>query len=59
MIPPFGIVRIPYRDSNLPSKIFYASIASKMLRLARTSSENLKAPKWNIYKSPDVWQTCH
>ena len=36
---PLSIVRIPYRDINLPSKIFCASITSEILRLARINSE--------------------
>ena len=37
---PFSIVRMPYCDSNLPSKIFHASIISEILHLARINSEN-------------------
>ena len=35
---PFSIVRMPYLCSNMPSKIFYASVSSEILRLARTNS---------------------
>jgi len=35
---PFQIVRMPYSDSNIPTKIFYASISSEILRLAKTTS---------------------
>ena len=36
---PFSIVRMAYCDSNLPSKIFHASIISEILHLARIKSE--------------------
>ena len=36
---PFYINRMPYIDSNIPSKIFYACIGSEILRIARTTSE--------------------
>ena len=32
---PFFIVRMPHRDSNIPSKIFYSSIYSEILRISR------------------------
>ena len=35
---PFSIVRLPYCSSNMPSKIFYSSIAAEILRIGRTSS---------------------
>ena len=35
---PFSIVRMPYLSSNMPSKIFYASVGSEILRLARTNT---------------------
>ena len=34
---PFYINRMPYLDSNIPSKIFYASIGSEVLRITRTT----------------------
>ena len=34
---PFDIVRMPFRSSNIPSSIFYSSILSEFLRLARTT----------------------
>ena len=34
---PFSIVRMPYRESNMPSRIFYSSIGAEVLRIARTS----------------------
>ena len=35
---PFDIVRMPHRNSNIPSRIFYSSIGAEILRIARTSS---------------------
>ena len=35
---PFHIVRMPYRDSNMPSQIFYSSFGAEILRIARTST---------------------
>ena len=32
---PFFIVRMPHLDSNIPSKIFYSSIYSEILRISR------------------------
>jgi len=29
---------MPFLDSNIPSKIFYASVGSEILRIARTTS---------------------
>ena len=37
---PFKIVRMPYRDSNMPSRIFYSSFGAEILRIARTSTES-------------------
>ena len=37
---PFSIVRMPYLSSNMPSKIFYASVCSEILRLARTNTNS-------------------
>lgn len=34
---PFFIVRMPYFDSNIPSRIFYSSIMSEFLRIARAT----------------------
>ena len=34
---PFDIVRMPHKNSNIPSNIFYSSILSEFLRLARTT----------------------
>ena len=36
---PFYINRMPFLDSNMPSKIFYASIGSEILRIVRTTTE--------------------
>ena len=38
---PFYINRRPYLDSNAPSKIFYALVGSKMLRVARATTEHM------------------
>ena len=35
---PFDIVRMPQRQSNIPSRIFYSSIGAEILRIGRTSS---------------------
>ena len=34
----FHITRLPYRDSNLPGKMFYSSIAAECLRICRATS---------------------
>ena len=34
---PFGIVRMPHRDSNIPEKIFYSAVVGEFLRIARSS----------------------
>ena len=34
---PFSIVRMPYLSSNIPYNIFYNSILSELLRIARCS----------------------
>ena len=34
----FNIARLPYRDSNIPNKMFYSSIAAESLRIFRASS---------------------
>jgi len=36
---PFYINRVPFLESNIPSKIFYASVSSEILRIARTTSD--------------------
>ena len=37
----FDITRLPYRNSNIPCRMFYSSIAAECLRVCRaTSSEN-------------------
>ena len=38
----FSIVRTPYLCSNMPSKIFYASLRAKILRTGRTTAEREK-----------------
>ena len=35
---PFSIVRMPYKSSNIPSKIFYSSIGAEILRIGRAST---------------------
>ena len=35
---PFSIVRMPFLDSNMPSKIFYSSLGAEVLRIARTTN---------------------
>ena len=34
---PFSIVRMPYKDSNIPLTIFYASLVGEFLRIGRSS----------------------
>ena len=34
---PFSIVRMPYRESNIPITIFYASLVGEFLRIGRSS----------------------
>ena len=36
---PFSIVRMPYLDSNIPSKIFYSAFGGEILRFARNTSD--------------------
>ena len=37
----FNITKLPYRDSNIPFRMFYSSIAAECLRVCRaTSSPN-------------------
>ena len=43
---PLSIVRMPYLCSNMPSKIFYASVGSEILRLARTNSNKNNFRIW-------------
>ena len=35
----FSVVRLPYRCSNIPSKMFYATISAEVLRIARATSK--------------------
>ena len=35
---PFSIVRMPYLSSNIPSKMFYATLGAEILRIGRTST---------------------
>ena len=34
----FNITRLPYRDSNIPAKMFYSSIAAECLRICRATT---------------------
>ena len=34
---PFSIVRMPYRQSNIPCSIFYSALAGEYLRIARST----------------------
>lgn len=36
---PFKIVRFPYKSSNMPSRMFYSTIAAEVLRICRASSK--------------------
>ena len=36
---------MPYRDSNMPNKIFYAAVEYEVLRLARTTCSKEKLQK--------------
>ena len=36
---PFDIVRMPYLDSNMPSRIFYSTLNAEILRIARCTTE--------------------
>lgn len=35
----FNITRLPYRDSNIPCRMFYTSIAAECLRICRATSD--------------------
>ena len=39
----FNITRLPYKDSNIPHKMFYSSIAAETLRIFRASSSSIHA----------------
>ena len=39
----FSITRLPYRDSNIPCKMFYSSIAAECLRVCRATSSDENA----------------
>ena len=39
----FNITRLPYRDSNIPNRMFYSSIAAESLRIFRASSTSSHA----------------
>ena len=34
---PFSIVKLPQKDSNIPTNIFYSSLAGEFLRIARST----------------------
>ena len=35
----FSVVRLPYKCSNIPSKMFYATIGAEVLRIGKATSE--------------------
>ena len=35
---PFSVVRMPHRQSNMPSKMFYSTISAEVLRICRVTS---------------------
>ena len=39
---PFSIVRMPFKDSNIPSSIFYSAIGAEVLRIARVTTNKNK-----------------
>ena len=39
----FNITRLPYRESNIPCKMFYSSIAAECLRICRATSASADA----------------
>ena len=39
----FNITRLPYKDSNIPTKMFYSSIAAECLRICRATSSHTHA----------------
>ena len=39
----FHITRLPYRDSNIPERMFYSSIAAESLRICRASTTSYHA----------------
>ena len=39
----FNITRLPYRDSNIPAKMFYSSIAAECLRICRATTIDERA----------------
>ena len=36
---PFSIIRLPYKNSNMPAKMFYSTIGAEFLRITRATSE--------------------
>ena len=38
---PFSIIRMPYRDSNIPSRMFYGCIGAEIQRIARTTTDKM------------------
>ena len=38
---PFSIVKMPYLESNIPSKMFYSAYGAEILRSARVSNNKL------------------
>ena len=39
---PFSITRMPYKDSNIPSRMFYGCIGAEILRIARITTDKSK-----------------
>ena len=39
----FDIIRLPYRNSNIPCRMFYSSIAAECLRICRATSSETQA----------------
>ena len=35
----FSVVRLPYKCSNIPSKMFYSTISAEVLRIAKATSK--------------------
>ena len=39
----FEIIRLPYKNSNIPCRMFYSSIAAECLRICRATSSDIQA----------------
>ena len=42
---PFNIVRMPFKSSNMPTSIFYDSVAAKILRIGRATTNSVNFTK--------------